>query len=30
MMPKLFKADRLSLCVNFAIEINKLCNKWET
>jgi len=29
MMPKPFKAGRLSLCVNFAIEINNLCNKWE-
>jgi len=26
MMPKPFKAERQSLCVNFAIEINNLCN----
>ena len=30
MMPKVFKAERLSLCVIFAIEINILCNKWVT
>ena len=28
MMPRVFKAERLSLCVNFAIEINNLCNLW--
>ena len=27
MMPKLFKAEWLSLCVKFAIEINNLCNE---
>jgi hypothetical protein len=28
MMPKQFKAERLSLCVKFAIVISNLCNKW--
>jgi hypothetical protein len=28
MMPTSSAAFRLSLCVNFAIEINNLCNKW--
>lgn len=28
MMPNHFKAERQSLCVKFAIEINKLCNNW--
>jgi hypothetical protein len=27
MMPNHFKAERQRLCVKFAIEINKLCNK---
>jgi hypothetical protein len=27
-MPRVFKAEPLSLCVNFAIEINNLCNLW--